>query len=137
NAISFAKQVAEELQGRFVLLDESCDTARVVLDNDINLDFAGLVGGKLETDLARRDFTINALAWNAESPDEIVDQHQGLEDLKNGIIRAISEKNLIEDPLRMLRAFRFATTLGGTIEPATISFITKHANKLAATASER
>src|SRR5262245_37405071 len=63
-AIGFAQAVADELRGHFVLLDEKNDTARVVLEDGTNLDFAGCAGGGIATDLRRRDFTINALAWD-------------------------------------------------------------------------
>ncbi len=136
-AIHFAKEVANKLHGHFVLLDESFDTARVVLESGTILDFAGCMGGKLEVDLKRRDFTINALSWDPEQPDKIIDLSDGLRDLKTCTIRAIAESNLCDDPLRLLRAFRFAATLGGNISPDTISLIKQHANLLSSVAPER
>jgi len=60
-----------------------------------------------------------------------------LDDLKALNVRAIDERNLVDDPLRMLRAFRFCTTLGGTIEPATMTMIKNKAELLTLSASER
>ncbi len=78
----------------------------------------------LEEDLKRRDFTINALAVDILTGD-IIDMHGGREDLENGIIRAIgnAEERFGEDALRMMRACRFSSKLGFTIEEKTLSAI--------------
>jgi len=82
-------------------------------------------GTRLEDDLERRDFTINAMAW---VPDDLpagrghlVDPYGGQADLAAGVLRAVGdpEQRLTEDALRLLRAVRFATTLGLTMDPAT------------------
>lgn len=74
----------------------------------------------LEEDLKRRDFTINAMAADLTSG-EIIDLHGGIEDLKNGVIRAIGipEERFREDALRMMRAARFSSKLGFDIEENT------------------
>jgi tRNA nucleotidyltransferase/poly(A) polymerase len=74
---------------------------------------------KLEDDLSRRDFTINALAMDLDK--KVVDLFEGKKDLKNKIIRTVGnpEERFSEDALRMLRAVRFATTLNFTIEEET------------------
>ncbi len=137
SAIGLARQVAEKLNGHFVLLDLENDTARVVFQENINLDFAGCVGKDIETDIKRRDFTINALAWDHNKPDEVIDLVGGMDDLKAHTIRCISEQNFLDDPLRLLRAFRFASRFGGTIEPETLAMIKRHADKLSQVAPER
>lgn len=71
-----------------------------------NFELTGL-GVPIEEDLNRRDFTINAVAMNIVTG-EIVDPFNGLEDLKNGIIRTTYENSFKDDPVRILRAFRFA-----------------------------
>ena len=73
----------------------------------------------VEEDLARRDFTINAMAWNPGRG--LVDPFGGRRDLEQGLIRAVGDpvQRFEEDALRMVRAFRFAARLGFTIEPAT------------------
>ena len=136
-AVDFARSTADELSGHFVLLDEENDTARIVLDDGTNLDFAGCVGGEIETDLLRRDFTINALAWDPARPDDIIDLVGGMADIASRTVRAIAEANFVDDPLRMLRAFRFAATIGGTIESSTLAMVKKHRLRLQSIAAER
>ena len=74
---------------------------------------------RVEDDLSRRDFTINAMAWNPERG--IVDPFDGRRDLQAGVIRAVGEprERFAEDGLRVLRAVRFASKLGFVIEHAT------------------
>ncbi|MBP9822195.1 MAG: HD domain-containing protein [Candidatus Pacebacteria bacterium] len=95
---------------------------------------------KLEDDLSRRDFTVNALALDNYSDDvKILDPFNGQEDIKNKIIRTVGDPELRfhEDALRVLRAVRFATVLGFTIEPATLSAIKKNAEFLRTISKER
>ncbi|MCB1139383.1 MAG: hypothetical protein KDK25_13845 [Leptospiraceae bacterium] len=77
-------------------------------------------GKSLNVDLSRRDFTVNALAYNPLKED-LVDEHGGLEDLKSRLIRTIGrpEDRFFEDGLRPIRACRFLSTLDFTLEPAT------------------
>ncbi|MGE5413997.1 MAG: hypothetical protein ACM3NW_07475, partial [Syntrophomonadaceae bacterium] len=75
------------------------------------LDVAELEGGSIETDLARRDFTVNAMAVSAVSG-ELLDPFGGLEDLRQRRLRAVRADNLVDDPLRVLRAARLYGTLG-------------------------
>jgi poly(A) polymerase len=95
-------------------------------------------GTSIEEDLARRDFTINAIARDAVSG-RIVDPFGGREDLAAGIIRAVGvpEDRFREDPLRLLRAIRFAAQLGFAIEPATRAAIRAEAATLAGISRER
>lgn len=76
--------------------------------------------GTQEEDAARRDFTLNALYYDPIS-EEVIDYHRGVSDLKNRVVRMIGdpEKRYREDPVRMLRALRFAAKLDGSIDPAT------------------
>jgi len=127
-ATELAKKAADLFSGTFVLLDETHDIARVVLPDKVNtLDFAGCVGPDINTDLSNRDYTINAIACRLK-PGEctITDPLNGVEDIKNRLIKAIGEKNLIDDPLRMLRAFRLAAQFDFIIDPQTIEFISLH-----------
>ncbi len=91
----------------------------------------------LRDDLARRDFTINAIAYN--SKDGLLDFHHGYEDLKNKIIRCVGdpEIRLKEDALRILRAIRFACTLNFKIEEETRKVIFKKKHLLLNIAIER
>ena len=91
----------------------------------------------VESDLSRRDFTINALA--KDSFGNIVDLFGGQEDIKNKVIRAVGDPNerFGEDPLRMLRALQFATRFDFDIEAETLEAIKKNVNKLKSIAGER
>lgn len=137
SALNFAKAVAQRFAGHYVPLDVNNDTARVVLDNGNVADFAGCVGGQISTDVLRRDFTINALVWDPETPQSILDYVDGLQDLVSRTIRSTGESSLTDDPLRVLRAFRFAAMLDGEIEPQTLNWLRSHANKLPSVAAER
>ncbi len=137
SAIQFAKVLADKLNGHFVLLDETLDTARIVFDNGKVVDLAAIVGESIKTDIMRRDFTINALAWDAQDPDKIIDLVGGMDHLKNKIVQAISENNLLDDPLRLLRAFRFQAATGCVIDGRTFDLIKKNAKYLAEPAAER
>lgn len=115
SAISLAQDFAERLEGNFVLLDRTFDTARVVL-SDCQFDFSGCVGDSLDFDLRRRDYTINALAWDPENPSELIDVVGALDDIGGRKVRLISREALEEDPLRILRAWRFAAALNFQID---------------------
>lgn len=91
----------------------------------------------LTEDLKRRDFTINAMAWNPRAG--IIDEFGGMEDLDGGIIRCVGspEERFSEDALRMMRAVRFSAQLGYEIEPATKAAIRKLAPNLTHVSAER
>lgn len=96
-------------------------------------------GDNLEEDLARRDFTINALARDPLNG-SIIDLFHGRQDLEDHILRAVGEepdKRFDEDPLRLLRAVRFAAQLDFGIEPETRQAITRQASKLQKISRER
>lgn len=91
----------------------------------------------IKDDLSRRDFTINAFAYN--SKEGLKDYFNGLEDLQNKIIRTVgdSNKRFNEDALRMMRAIRFASQLDFNIEKSTLDGIKKNKNLLKNISSER
>ncbi len=92
----------------------------------------------IEEDLGRRDFTINALAWDLKNK-KLIDPFNGLSDLKNKIIKAIGEpeKRFQEDYTRMLRAIRFSCQLDFLIEAYTLKTINEKAEKIATIPAER
>ncbi len=92
---------------------------------------------RLDDDLSRRDFTVNALAWSKETG--IVDLFGGTDDLRAGIIRAVGEptRRFTEDALRILRAFRFAAKLGFAIENETLCAAVRLKDRLALVSAER
>ena len=95
-------------------------------------------GASLEEDLARRDFTINAIAVHADRL-EVRDPFKGREDLERGILRCVgvASERMREDRLRALRALRFAGRFGFTIEPATWDAIKESAPHLGRLSMER
>jgi tRNA nucleotidyltransferase (CCA-adding enzyme) len=135
NAIEIAKQIANYYHAGFVILDETRQIARVVFPEG-TLDFAQQEGQNLIKDLHRRDFTINAIAYNLHEQ-KLIDPLQGFEDLKQSTIRMVSEYNLVDDPLRLLRAYRQAAQLNFKIEPTTRNTIKELANLLTKVAAER
>jgi tRNA nucleotidyltransferase/poly(A) polymerase len=94
--------------------------------------------GKPEEDVSRRDFTINGLLMRHDSG-EVLDFVGGQADLKAGVVRAIgdAETRFREDKLRMLRAVRFATRFGYSIEPRTFAAIRNHAQEIHTVSAER
>jgi tRNA nucleotidyltransferase/poly(A) polymerase len=104
------------------------------------LDIVGIQGGSVEADLARRDFTCNALAMRVRAdgrPGELIDLFGGQPDLDRRCIRATGPDAFLRDPLRVIRAARFAAQLGFTMDPAAIDLMKSAAAGLAATAGER
>ncbi|MDZ8184062.1 MAG: CCA tRNA nucleotidyltransferase [Nostoc sp. ChiSLP02] len=135
NAVNVARAIARHYNAGFVLLDAERQIARVVFPH-ATADFAQQEGDSLAVDLHRRDFTINAIAYNPHTQ-EIIDPLQGYADLQQGILRMISPANLEDDPLRLMRAYRQAAQLNFTIEPVTQGTIRSLASHLAKVAPER
>jgi len=137
SARDFAQRFVQKNDATFIELDKENNIYRVVLEDKLNfIDITEPINNSLEEDLKRRDFTINSICINLAT-DEIIDLCNGQKDLKNKIIRSISEKNIVDDPLRMLRGFRFAATLGFEIEENTLSQIEKHIDLINKPAIER
>lgn len=134
-AVKVARQIAHHYQAGFVLLDPERQIARVVFP-DCTLDFAQLEGDSLGADLGRRDFTINAIAYDPRR-DQLIDPLKGQEDLKRKQLRMVSPANLADDPLRLLRAYRQAAQLGFEIEAQTHETIRHLAHLLPRVAVER
>jgi len=121
SGIKLASRVAHRLKGAYIPLSEEEDEARVVLRKELVLDFRGFQGS-IEDDLAARDFTINAMAVRIEERDRrrllpLIDPFGGADDLLKGRIRKVSADSIARDPLRILRAYRFAAQLRFGIDP--------------------
>jgi len=175
-AITIARKVAEEIEGKFVLLDDVNNIARVVVIEDEqpgrtsqnqelhgaewHFDFSPFTGD-IESDLARRDFTINAMALELsqfvttstatkmssrksasfltekQSPLKLIDPFSGKEDLRDKIVRGVSEQIFEADAARLLRAVRLAAELDFTIEPKTESLIRRYSQAITEVSGER
>ena len=143
NAAELGTGFARSLNFTCIPLDKTPGrkTSRVILDQKQHLDFTDLQGRNIEEDLSQRDFTINAmgllLADFLSGRKNTIDLHKGQEDLINKKIRVLPGPIISSDPLRMLRAFRFAATLGFEIDEGTLNEISLHKTKLCESASER
>lgn len=109
------KEIADRTNRRIIRIGKK-DLFRIVLENGHMLDFMQL-NKDIKNDLSLRDFTINSIAWSPESG--IIDLNKGIEDLSKKCIRMTSIKNLIDDPVRIIRAYRLADELSFSIEPIT------------------
>ncbi|AIQ96320.1 CCA tRNA nucleotidyltransferase [Prochlorococcus sp. MIT 0801] len=136
NAIKFSENLSKKINATFIKLDEKRDIARLVI-NGWTLDFARQVGENLKDDLLRRDFRINAIAIKLKEKPEIYDPMGGMDDLKSKKIVAISKKNLLDDPLRLLRGFRLMCELDFELEEKTKGFLKNNVEKLNNVAPER
>jgi len=140
-----AKEVAVEAGGHVFPLDQSLGTWRVVIQKrkkKSELDFSTMLGRDIMDDLKQRDFTINSMAFALQNffqaePPSLLDPMNGLADLRQKVLRANSEESLRQDPLRMLRAFRFASTLGLQLDPETLRLIQKNKDQILHSAGER
>jgi poly(A) polymerase len=174
--LTIAQQVAEEIKGKFVLLDDVNNVARVIVIEDEqprrtsqnqelrgaewHFDFSPFTGD-IESDLARRDFTINAMALELSqfvaastaakmssrksanflteerSPLKLIDPFSGREDLRDKTVRVVSEQVFEADAARLLRAVRLAAELDFTIEPETESLIRRYSQAITEVPGER
>lgn len=133
NVESFVKKIKKTIGGTIVKFKKG-DTFRLVLKNRITMDFSSSKGS-IEEDLSKRDFTINAIAWSPKTG--IIDPYGGMRDIEKRIVRSISKDNLINDPLRMLRAYRLASELDGKIDSETRRLIKTFYYNLKKVSNER
>ncbi|MGB5238920.1 MAG: CCA tRNA nucleotidyltransferase, partial [Flavobacteriaceae bacterium] len=155
SGIALARKVAEKLSGKpRVQVFKNFGTAMVHYQ-DFELEFVGarkesyrkesrkptVENGSLEDDQKRRDFTINTLAisLNKSTYGQLLDPFQGLQDLQKGIIRTPLDPEITysDDPLRMLRAIRFAAQLDFEIELSSLQAITTHKERIRIVSRER
>ncbi len=154
SGIDVARALADELRAR-VSVFKTFGTAMVRTRDGVEVEFVGarresytrdsrkpvVEAGTLEDDQRRRDFTINALAWslNGDSFGELVDPFGGMDDLEACIVRTPCDPDITfsDDPLRMMRAVRFATQLGFDIDPATFEALGRNRERIRIVSRER
>lgn len=141
DALALARKVAASLGAVFFPLDDERETGRVILElpdgSRENLDFARLRTPDLLSDLKARDFTLNAIAVNVQTPDELIDPLNGEADLRTGLLRACGPTSISDDPARCLRAIRLAAQLDFRIEKSTREQIRAQAGTLGRVSAER
>lgn len=136
-AREFALKLSELFQATFVPLDEENKIYRVVLPDKINyIDVTNPVGDSIEKDLMRRDLTINAIAVNIRTG-ELIDISGGFTDIMNKCINYVNELNFVDDPLRLLRVYRFQALYGFQLAPETINAVCKYSDLIHKPAVER
>lgn len=133
NSKTLADEIAEKTQGTLVELDAENRVYRVV-SGDFYLDIT--CTDDILEDAKRRDFTLNSVYYDFKKC-EIYDPLNGLKDLENGVLNAYKLENFDDDPLRMLRAFRFASLYGFEIASEALAYIKENAKSISKSAPER
>lgn len=145
DAFKCARSLASQLGGAFVPLDEIEEVARVVW-HGFTVDFSTFREETvtIEQDLGRRDFTINALGvafdfdrGELARPYQIIDPTDGISDLQECVVRATIDSVFDNDPLRLLRAFRFMAVLGFSLAKETEQIIHQQVSLISKTSPER
>ena len=154
SGIELAKKVGKALGSKQVNVYANYGTAQVRADG-LELEFVGarresynrdsrnpiVEDGTLDDDMKRRDFTVNtmAISLNADTYGELVDPFDGVGDLARKLIRTPLDPDVTfsDDPLRMLRAIRFATRLGFTIDPETFKAMARNRDRIKIISKER
>ena len=147
DALNVSRALAAHLHGAFVPLDEEAGSARVVARAEgqrIELDVSEFRGTTLDEDLRRRDFTMNAMAVALEDwlraphqPHPLIDPLQGRQALQSRRLLPCFPETFAEDPVRILRAFRFVAQLELTLDPAALPLMARALDALPRVSGER
>jgi poly(A) polymerase len=145
DGLEIARDMAAYLKGKYVPLDDINLVGRVILpESKRSIDFTALKGNTILEDLAHRDFTIDAMAYELNentassfAAENIIDPYGGRRDLENRLLKALNEDVFKDDPARLLRAIRISAELGLEIDDATAALITRDCALVAQVAGER
>ena len=148
DAIQFAKSFAESIHSPCIPLEENPPTARVIIKpsrhmpTEMCLDFAQYRAVSLENDLCLRDLTINTMAIPLESimvseHPVIINPCNGVKDLETRLLRFPSEQVILDDPIRLLRIYRFGAELEFEMSDQSLALVKKHKSLLPQTSKER
>jgi poly(A) polymerase len=132
----YATALADREKARVVPIGKPGKMIHRVVSKTIWVDIAEIQGASIEEDLARRDFTINAMALSLETG-QLIDTTGGREDLAAGIVSMVTEHVFRDDPVRLLRGYRFAAELNFQIHPETAKAIALQRAKIREAAAER
>jgi putative nucleotidyltransferase with HDIG domain len=139
DAIPTARRLADKIGAAFMILDAERDIARLILKGEARefMDFAAYQGADMLADLWGRDFTINAIAIDLHNPGELIDPTGGAQDLIAKQIRPCLPSSFSDDPVRVLRAVRMATSLEAKLPSETLKLMRQAVNRLPSTSAER
>ena len=132
----FAKKTAAACRGRLVPMGRADKRSYRVVSRGMILDITGVNGPTIRTDLERRDVTINAMAVELSSG-ALLDWVGGRRDLAAKRVRLVSETGFRDDPVRLLRVFRLAATLGFSVDEKTLRTAARDAPLIRHPAGER
>lgn len=133
-----ARCLHDTFGGDIFSLSDRFGTWRVMpKELDAQIDVSALRGSTIEDDLAKRDFTINAMAVPVARRDLLIDRGSGRADLQSRILRVLGEDAYKDDPLRPLRLARFACALGFTADAETLELTRRHAGAVGSVSVER
>jgi tRNA nucleotidyltransferase/poly(A) polymerase len=134
--LSYAQKIAGRTNGHLISMGRADHKIIRVVGKNTIWDISKMTGNSIEEDLARRDFTINALAYDTATH-KVIDISGGLDDLKKRCIRMVSDSIFKEDPLRLLRAYRLGAFFEFGLDPSTASCIKRDAHLICQSAGER
>ncbi len=133
----FSQNLAEKLNAHYIELDPVNKIYRIVLENKIDyIDLTCPIENNFEKDIKRRDLTINAIAYDINNQ-KFVDLVGGIQDIKEKKIKGINKQNFEDDPLRLLRIFRFYSKTGFEIDNNLIEISKQLCKKINEPAKER
>ena len=135
NAIDVGQEISENFDRKLIILDKERQVVRIILNN-ISIDIANQISPTIEGDLKSRDFSINSIAFSFDKKC-LIDPLNGIKDIELFLLRTYSNNNLLDDPLRILRCFRFVSELNFKLDPELITLIKKYKAKINLVSKER
>ena len=135
NSLDIGKNIAEKFSGKFLILDQDRNIVRIIFRN-FTVDIASQTHELLVEDLKSRDFTINSVGFSFNDG-KLIDPAHGIRDMNDSLLRSFRDENLLDDPLRILRCFRFVSELNFHIEPSILEFIELNKFRLKTVSVER
>jgi len=133
---TLAEKISQRLSSSAFWMDKKRGVVRISRKGSNTIDISSPKGKDIESDLRKRDITINAMGYDL-CDKKFIDPVCGLADLDHGVIRLVSEENLRDDPARLVRCLRFSVVLGFPVAASTVALLKKHASRLRTVSAER
>ncbi len=130
-----ARKISSEFLCKTISFKKKIKTYRIFC-NLKTIDLSEPRGGTLDEDLRKRDFTINSIAYDFDK-DKFIDPMNGIKDIERKIIKANTESSIVDDPLRIMRGFRFGAQFRFDIEPKTLKWFDEKISLLKNVSKER